>query len=183
MVTFKKFLDQEVKRLFLIVWPPCGEEKITDIDVSVGLVLGDEQHMHVITTDKDDKWTPSTYIESIPHEIFSWSDFPTRMKKWMKIDESDDLSYEFYEITHVDTFDKIVSQTISDVEILNIDENSPFGVKFVFENDYIVSSPISAGNTIETKAFNQQNKIHHFAKLWKARFSSLKYKLNSSAAS
>ncbi|ATL49633.1 hypothetical protein COR50_22015 [Chitinophaga caeni] len=153
---------------------------MTDIDISVGLVLLDDtDSLQVISTNKADKWTPCTFTDNIPSETFSWGDYPSRMKKWMKHDEDEEYDHELYEITAVPEFSHIVGQSIQDVEILHIDEQSPFGVKLMFEKDYIVSSPIPAGNTIETKQFNQGNKIHHFAKVWKARFASLKYKLEN----
>jgi hypothetical protein len=70
-VSFKNLKGKTVNQLFLIVWHPIGEDKITDVDISIGLVLSEtEDSLIVISTDKNDNCTPSITVEAIPSEIF-----------------------------------------------------------------------------------------------------------------
>jgi hypothetical protein len=167
MEVFNTILNQEVKRLFLVVWPPLGEEKLSDIDISIGFVFVNEPcKLCVISTNKDDMWTPCIRYEKIPKIILPWSTFNSRMLNWMKTEEQSDFNTEYYEVSDVDIFKNIVAHKVKSIEFVGIQNViNPFGIKVNFENDYIFSSPISDGNTIETSHFHRNENILNFDKI------------------
>jgi hypothetical protein len=167
MCKFKKILNKKVNRLFLIVWPPFGEKEALDIDISIGIVFQDNLNkVCVISTDNDDRWTPTIQFKDIPNTIISWTSFKERIKSWMNSEEVGDFDFEYYEITNVNLFGSIVNKKILNLEYLKIHNiEQPFGIKLIFENDYILSTPTSDGNTIETNRFNKNNNILNFKKI------------------
>ncbi len=77
--------------------------------------------------------------------------------------KSNCLQTEYYDVTKVALFKNIASSRILSIELIGIvGEISPFGVKLVFSNDYILSTPISDGNTVETLFFNRNDNIQNF---------------------
>jgi len=170
MNAFQTLIHQTVKRLFILVWPPYGEDKLLDVDISIGFVFAENpQQLCVISTDMSDMWTPLIRYEAIPDKAHVWSSFDSRIEHWMNSlgqAEFDDEYYfdtEYYEVTDVDLFESIVSNVIRSVEFVavkSIDE--PFGVRILFDNDYIQSTPIADGNTIETSRFNRNNNHSRF---------------------
>lgn len=170
MIEFRELIKKRVDRLFIIVWPPLGEEKQSDIDMSFGFVFNNEpDKLYIISTNRDDMWTPYVFFESLPQKEYAWGDFYIRMKMWMKMKDNDSiLNTEYYDITESVLFAKIVHSKIIGLQLIHIENNSePFGVKILFENEYIVSTPISDGNTIETSQFNQNNNIKVFENIGK----------------
>ncbi|SNR16239.1 hypothetical protein [Tenacibaculum jejuense] len=167
MEIFKDLKNQKVERLYLVVWPPLGEEKELDIDISFGLVLYKySDHLTIITTDKEDMWTPRIQTQKIPLKVYSWSSFRSRMDAWINLECEDDLETEYYEVTNVSEFSTIVNSRIESLELIGVKNNpEPFGVKVKFKNDYILSTPISDGNTIETSLFNKNNNLSNFESL------------------
>ncbi|WP_442265004.1 hypothetical protein ACSIGC_11710 [Tenacibaculum sp. ZS6-P6] len=167
MEIFKDFKNQKVERLYLVVWPPLGEEKELDIDISCGLVFSKyPDRLNVITTDKEDMWTPHLQTQKIPLKIYPWSSFRLRMDAWMNLECEDVLETEYYEVTNVSEFYNIVDSRIESLELIGLKNNSePFGIKVKFKNDYILSTPISDGNTIETSLFNKNNNLSNFESL------------------
>lgn len=176
MKDFKNILNKKVIRLFLVVWPPFGEENKDQIDISVGLVFSCEpQELCIISTEPNDLTTPCLHYEAIPDYILLWDSFETRMKSWMEANEEWVIDTEYYEITDVEIFRNFVSQTILDIELVGIqDDETPFGVKLIFNNDYILSTPIVDGNTIETLYFNKNNNVANFTKLGHIVYTSIK---------
>ncbi|MDD5276207.1 MAG: hypothetical protein PHR16_09000 [Methylovulum sp.] len=74
-------------------------------------------------------------------------------------------------MTNADEFKNIILHEIKSIEFSEIQNNPPpFGVKIIFENDYIFSTPISDGNTIETSCFNKNNNILNFEKMGSITF-------------
>jgi hypothetical protein len=175
MVEFKKLIHQKVDRLFLVVWSPEGELKSSDIDMSFGIVFQNQpEQLCVITTDPNDMWTPLIRYENIPQFTYSWDDFGTRMNAWMKMEQDGDIEYEYYELSTVELFKDIVSETVRAVELLRIaDSSEPFGVKLIFDKDYTLSTPISDGNTVETSRFNKNGNISFFERLGPIEFVNL----------
>ena len=159
-------IGKKVVRLLLIVWPPYGEDEVSQIDISAGYVFDDAQEeLFVISTDKNDLTTPMIEIRSIPNKCFDWSEFKHRMKDWMNCVEGMEMDTEFYEVYDENLFSNIVNQEVMKVELLEITENNPIGVKVFFEDDYVLSTPITDGNTIETSLFNKLNNINKLASL------------------
>ncbi len=167
MEKFKALRNQEVKKLFLVVWPPLGEEKEFDIDISFGFVFTQNpDRLCVITTDKNDMWTPCLRFEGMPTKVYSWSSFPSRMNAWMKSECESDLETEYYEVTDVQEFSNIIASKVQSIEFVGLENNpEPFGVKVLFDNDYILSTPISDGNTVETSQFNRNDNLLNFERM------------------
>lgn len=167
MEIFKELINQEVEKLFLVVWPPLGEEKELDIDISFGFVFSQNpDRLFVITTDKEDMWTPCLQFEGIPTKVYSWSSFASRMNAWMKSECESDLDMEYYEVTDAQEFSNIMASKIQSIEFFGLENNpEPFGVKVVFDNDYILSTPISDGNTVETSQFNRNDNLLNFDRM------------------
>ena len=154
-----------MEKLFLVVWPPLGETERLGIDVSFGFMLNrTPDRLCIVTTNKEDMWTPSIHYSDIPRDIYPGSLFPTRIKEWMDMSmKSNCLQTEYYDVTKVALFKNIASSRILSIELIGIvGEISPFGVKLVFSNDYILSTPISDGNTVETLFFNRNDNIQNF---------------------
>ncbi|MDR2274880.1 MAG: hypothetical protein LBF27_28485 [Sphingobacterium sp.] len=168
MTEFKELIKKQVDKLFLIVWPPWGEERESDIDISFGFVFKNEPNiLCIISVDKDELWSPHISFEGFPEIRYSWEDFYPKMKMWMKADDDSlIIDKEYYEVTKSELFDNIVGNEIKEIEFMNVEGNrEPFGVKLHFENDYIISMPNSDGNTVETKVFNKNNSIYNFKHL------------------
>ena len=111
-------------------------------------------------------WTPCIRFEETPKISYSWSDFTSRMNAWMKSEEESDIEIEYYDVTSAGQFKNIVSSKIQSIELVKLKNNpEPFGVKIIFDNDYILSTPISDGNTVETSLFNKNENILNFKKL------------------
>ena len=167
MKDVENLLNKQVARLFLLVWPPWGEESLVDVDISIGFIFTDTpDQLCIISTDKEDMWSPCIRYETIPDFILPWDTFAFRIENWMKAQEQSDFNTEYFEVTNIGFFDEIVSHEVRSVELVKIQNTeNPFGVKLMFENDYILSTPISDGNTIETSRFNRNNNIINFERL------------------
>lgn len=165
----KEIRNVIISRLFLLVFPPLGEEAISDIDIRLGLVLKmNPEVLFTIGTDMNDIWSPKINVESIPLLPFNEFDFEERVGLWMKQELNDEIALEYYDVTNSDDFKEIVGKKIEDVEFIMIEGNpDPFGIKILFENDFIISFPNSDGNTIETKKFNKGGSIKNFNHLGK----------------
>ncbi|MBK7638077.1 MAG: hypothetical protein IPJ13_30200 [Saprospiraceae bacterium] len=84
------------------------------------------------------------------------------------------MNTEYYNVSQWDLFDKIVESEIIRIELIWIEGyDEPFGVKIHFKNDYIISTPISDGNTVETSRFNQNANIELFEKLGKIEYKTI----------
>lgn len=170
-INFSSIIGKRVKRLFIAIWPPLGEDNISNLDISIGFVFdGDEQNMSIISTNKDDNWSPIIRNETIPSTLKEFNLFDDRISQWMKTELDDVIDVEYYEVTFFDIFKNILSEEIKKIEFIKIQDGNPFGVKIIFENDYIISTPISDGNTIETQEFNRNNNLKHFENLGKIHF-------------
>lgn len=167
MEIFKELINKKVKKLFVIVWPPLGEEKELDIDISFGFVFSQNPDcLCIITTNKNDMWTPCIYFENIPTKIYTWSSFTSRMKAWMNSKCIDNLEAEYYEVTDINMFSNIIASKIVSIEFVGLKNNpKPFGIKVIFQNDYILSTPISDGNTVETSQFNRNDNLLNFERM------------------
>ena len=168
MIGFKKLLGRTVSRLFLIIWPPWGEERERDIDICFGFVFNDDlNRLYVISVDKDELWLPHITFHPLPLEKYTWADFYPRMEMWTKAeDDSLSMEKECYEVTTSEIFENIVGNKIEETLFLRIENNEePFGVKIIFKDDYIISLPNSDGNTVETKIFNKNEGVEYFRHL------------------
>ena len=160
----KNILNCTIRRIFLIVFPPFGEQYISQVDIRIGLVTeGNVKSLYVIGTNMEDLWSPLFSIEQIPTDYFSELEFQNRIENWMCQKFNDDIGLEYYDFTKSKYFNNIIGESIIDIELLNIKDNpEPFGIKLLFPNDFILSLPNSDGNTIETKTFNKNESIKNF---------------------
>jgi hypothetical protein len=176
MIAFKNLLKEKVGKLMLVVWPPWGEERESEISISLGFVFQSEPNrLCLITVDENELWSPHTKFESIPANTYQWEDFYPRMKMWMKA-EDDDLiiDTEYYDVTNSEFFTNIIGNEIVEIEFLSIEGiPEPFGVKILFKDDYIIFMPNSDGSTVETKSFNKNDGIENFKHLGNVIYSKL----------
>jgi hypothetical protein len=124
----------------------------------------------------EDIWTTTLSIEQIPPFYFSYKEYDDRMKKWRACEIESDIILEYYDFTESPFFRTIVNHKILNIEMLSIEsEKKTFGIKLLFENDFILSTPIADGNTIETTTFNNTNRnIEHFYYLGDIIFSKVR---------
>jgi hypothetical protein len=164
---FSELLKKKIDRLFFILWPPFGEDKFSDIDISVGFVFDDRPNeLCILSTDEEDRWSPVILYKDIPNLIYPMGDFEERVKKWMNSKEIGDFGLEYYEVKKSKKFNMILSEEIKKIELLKVEQiDSFFGVKLIFENDYILSLSNSDGNTVETSKFNKNDSLINFERL------------------
>ena len=94
---------------------------------------------------------------------------------WMNCTEDMILDTEYYEIIADDQFTNIIHNEIIDIELLEILNNdTPIGVKLILKNDYILSTPIADGNTIESTQFNKNNNLDNFLNFREIKYNSIK---------
>ncbi|MEM9392206.1 MAG: hypothetical protein AAGA02_17135 [Bacteroidota bacterium] len=172
----KSIVGKKVQRLFFVVWPPFGEEDKAELDISAGYVFEEDPNtLYVISTDKDDLTTPCINYQSLPKSFFNWADFEIRMDKWMNCTEGMEMDTEYYEVTGEGQFSNIAQNKVVDIELVGVsNEDAPIGIKLIFENDYILSTPITDGNTIESAKFNRNNNLDNFLSLGNIKYSSIK---------
>lgn len=160
----KSLVNTTVERIFIIAFPPFGEESISQIDMRLGIALkGKSEYLFVFSTNLDDIWSPVLSIEPVPSVFFNHINFNDRMRHWMNQELDDDIKLEYYEFTESDYFVNIVGNDIESIKFLTIEGNpEPFGLKISFKNDFIISFPNSDGNTIETFSFNKNESLDVF---------------------
>lgn len=167
----RNIIGKKVYRLFLIVWPPYGEQDLSQLDISAGYVLEDNlNEVVIITTDKNDLTTPLIETKPVPQKYFSWNDFKPRIRDWIRCVEGMELEMEFYEVSSTELFEKVVGHRINHVELIEVENNQPIGVKLVFNEDFVSSTPIEDGNTIETSRFNGNQNLQNFKVLGEIKF-------------
>lgn len=65
MAVFKDLLKEKVGKLMLVVWPPWGEERGSEISISLGFVFQSEPNrLCLISVDRNELW-PSTITHHI----------------------------------------------------------------------------------------------------------------------
>ncbi len=176
MITeFKELIGKQVNRFILVIFPPYAEENFDQIDMSAGFIFKeDAEKICVISTDKNYLERPSINYQNAPKDWFEWTIFYSRMKEWMNAENDWLIDYEYYEATEITEFRNIVNNSILDVQLAFAGEdNTPFGVKIVFANDFLLSTPLIDGNTIETQVFNKKNNIEVFHKIGDVKFQSV----------
>lgn len=170
---FLELLGKKISELFLVIWTPYGEERLSDVDMCFGFVFNGEQDKFcVISVHKDELWSPHIVQKAYPVEKLSWVDFYSKIDIWMKSeDENCAIESKYFDVTHSELFKEISGAEIIGIELICVEGNDePFGVKMLFENDYIISTPISDGNTVETSRFNQNRNIEVFSNIGKVKF-------------
>lgn len=160
----KDMIGQKVERLLFIVWPPFGESSMGQVDISAGYIFEkDSKTIRAISTDKNDLTKPCVFDQHVPKKVFAWDKFKPRLSKWMDCSNELEMDTEYYEATHEPLFKSIVKSRVLDIELVTASKaDGPIGIKVVFANDYILSTPIDDGNTIETNSFNKNNNLDHF---------------------
>jgi hypothetical protein len=170
----KGLIGQSVKRLFIIVWPPSGESEPSQIDMAAGLVFeGNSNEIFSVHTVKDDLNTAAIGIIPLPLKYYLWEEFDTRMNRWMYESDGMEIEKEYYDASLEPMFGSIIGNVVKDVELITIADPNPIGIKLIFENDYLLLTPINDGNTIETTYFNKHDNIRHFKRLGRIEYISL----------
>lgn len=171
-------IQKTVGRIFLIVFPPFGEDTKLQIDIKLGLVLN-EYPVKLITfgTDLEDIWTPVVKEESIPAIYYMGELYEERMGRWMREEIDDEITLEYYDVSSFSVFQNILANRIKKLQLLMIKGNeTPFGIKIIFENDYFYTFPNPDGNTIETRFFNKNENLKNFSALGEIIFLPLEEK-------
>jgi hypothetical protein len=180
MEVFRPLINQKVERLFIVLWPPHGEETLLQVDISLGFVFASNLNQLCVISNNEDMWTPYIRYEPLPSRLFNWEIFDIRLKNWMNLElkELDNSYYfdnEYYEVTNSDIFQNIVSHSIQSIEFIGAKgESIPFGTKLIFEKDYVLTTPNAYGNTVETSCFNKNNNMSIFEKLFVLKLWTLK---------
>lgn len=171
---FNDLIGNTIKKVFLIVFPPYGETEYQNIDTSIGLVtIENPNKVYVISTDKSDNWTPMLQQKDMPDEVLPFILFDKRMSQWMYLEIEDEIRCEYYEFTESEIFNNIVDNKIADIELILTEQDAWFGVKILFADDFIISSPISDGNTIQTKKFEKFDNLANFSVFGKTKFKNI----------
>jgi hypothetical protein len=161
-------IGQKIKRLFLVVWPPDGEEAEAGIDISIGFVSeSTPSTLLILSTNNDDMWSPQLHVQNIPTGQRPFSEFSSRMALWQRQELLDLIDYEYYEITWDSSqFSEFLDKTIIGINLLSMQNDGlPFGVRLIFFDNYILSFPGVFGNRIETKYFNVNSHVPLFNSL------------------
>jgi len=156
-----------VYKVYLAIFPPYGEHDFQDIDMRLGLAMQEQPERIVqIGTDLRDIWTPTVEICAPPDTVFQGEQLECRMKQWMNREIDSNFHLEYYDMSERHEFRSIAGCEVMDYRLLMIEGNqSPFGVRLYFPNDYILSFPNVDGNTIETSKFNPNCCLRRFAPL------------------
>jgi hypothetical protein len=169
------FIGMVVDRLFLIMWPPLGEENTAQVDLSFGFSFANSNgYIYVLTTSKEDVWTP-VLIRQRADKIFNATEFWSRVEGWMKEDINEEFEYEFYDVSSWEMFQGIVKGEIKDIKMMRINgDTAPFGLKVEFEGDYILTFPNSYSNTVKTSQFDVGADLRHFYTLGEVEYISIR---------
>lgn len=114
--------------------------------------------MFLLSCDPNDLWNVDGRFEDLPREAMAWNEYKPWVTHWMTNNGNDTpLHTTYFEVTSEEAFAGVVNCVVSDVVMYSLNNFAePFGVKLVFENDYLFSSPTSCGSTVETKIFNRK---------------------------
>lgn len=174
---FSGLLQKKIDKLFLKVWTPWRETEKSSIDIAFGFVFkGEPTELYVISVAKEEFWTPHIYHQSLPKKnTYLWDDFYLKIEMWMNSkDENCIITNEYFDVTNSELFKKIVDSEIINIELIRIkDDDEPFGIKIIFKDDYIISTPIADGNTVKTSQFNQNNNVEVFKALGTVEYKSI----------
>ncbi|WP_207513819.1 hypothetical protein [Longitalea luteola] len=159
----REIIGKTIVRVYLVVWPPFGEDRFSQVDLSFGFKFDlEENGITVISTSLQDIWTPTIRIE-YPSSVFESKLFYNRMPKWMKSEMEAGFSYEFYDVTDWEVFDKILNHKINKLEWICVgDIKEPLGVRLCFDDDFVLSFPNADGNTVQTSRFNLSGNLRAF---------------------
>lgn len=155
-----------VARIFLIVWPPEGEERFVDIDISLGLeIAGDPSRLVVVSISRSDNWTPEVRREDLGEYLPS-EQFDAWIDGWMKMELGGVFCLQRFDFSCDSRFSDLIGQSIIGVETLSVaNESAPFGVKISLSSDNILVVPISDGATILTRQFGDWSALECFQQL------------------
>ncbi|GGX28752.1 hypothetical protein [Undibacterium squillarum] len=78
---FNALLNERIRNLFLIMWPPFGEDHDAATSIAIGICFYGRLEMYVISTDKADNWSPKVTIEEEPKFPYSHLEFHVRLGK------------------------------------------------------------------------------------------------------
>ena len=161
--SYSRILGAEVSQLYLVVWPPEYETTWLSIDISVGLILkgisGDLLQLRLLM----ESGCEPTLTELEIGKEQEWKNFDRRVKEWMIGAVSEDLEYEYHNVTEEPEFNDIVGGSITSIEYLVMSKSYDiYAIRIGFDSDYIIVSSISDGSTVETKRFNRLDNIDQF---------------------
>lgn len=160
----KNLIGEKIVRLFLVVFPPEGEDSLDEVDIRIGLVLESKLNLlYIISTSLEDIWSPKIEIGVIPESYFEGKEFNIRINKWFALEMDDDFVLEYYDFTNSDYFKNIIGNKIIDIQLIFVkNPEEPFGLKLLFNDDFIISLPNSDGNSIITKTFGNFERLNTF---------------------
>jgi hypothetical protein len=146
--------------------------------MKLGLVLNEyPDKLITFGTDLEDIWSPVVKEESIPSIYYQGELYEERMERWMRGEIEDEITLEYYDVSSFPVFQNILANRIKRLQLLVIKGNeTPFGIKIIFENDYFYTFPNSDGNTIETRFFNKNENLKNFSTLGEIIFLPLEEK-------
>lgn len=158
-------------------WPPKPAPPQRNIDLSCMLSLASATRQVPRTVHlkicKDDNWTPVLEDHECFDHCYEWGDFENRIARWMAGEEIGTLGYELYDVSTSSDFSGIIGKPIDNILKIQAGPSagevlSPFGVRFVFEDDYVQVFANSDGTAVETNAvqgIGNLNDFCHFGEL------------------
>lgn len=160
----KNLIGEKIVRLFLIVFPPEGEESLDHVDIRIGLVVERKLDLlYIISTNMHDLCSPQIELSVIPESYFEEKEFNIRINKWFSLEMDDDFVLEYYDFSNSYYFKNIVGNKIIDIQLIFVENpEEPFGLKLLFNDDFIISLPNIDGNSIITKTFGNFEKLKIF---------------------
>lgn len=160
----KNLIGEKIVRLFLIVFPPEGEESLDHVDIRIGLVVESKLDLlYIISTSMEDIWSPKIETSIIPVSYFEEKEFNIRINKWFSLEMDDDFILEYYDFTNSDYFKNIIGNKIIDIQLIFVENpEEPFGLKLLYNDDFIISLSNTDGNSIITKTFGNFENLKTF---------------------
>lgn len=162
-------IGQKIDRVIVKMWPPFFDDSLKSVDISAILYFENNSIIH-FTTDEDNFSLSKITVEKIDSS-WEWETFSERLNKWFSGELSEIIGYEYYDFTDHPDFQNIVNNKVTNIQLLYINNDpKPFGIKLIFDKDYLLSTSNVDGNTIETKNFNTNNIIEPFFTLGEVKF-------------
>lgn len=154
-------IGEKINRVIVKMWPPLFESSLKSVDISAILYFKNNSSIY-FTTDEDNFSLSKIADEKIDFSR-EWETFSERLNKWFSGELSEIIGYEYYDFTDHPDFKNIVNNKVTNIQLLHINNDpKPFGIKFIFDEDYLLSTSNVDGNTIETKNFNTSNILEPF---------------------
>lgn len=164
----KQLVGRRLSSIYLYIWPPYLEDNMLSVDMAVGMGFeGYEGAIYKVAINKEDCWTPVVQKTSLPDSL-DGSFVYQRIKSWMTGEVSEIKGEEIFDMSADTAFQSLIGSSLASVELITLSGGfEPFGIKLIFDNDYIQVTPISDGGTVETSTFNCLNNLLNFEEMGK----------------